>query len=368
MPTGEAFRPVARIDALRAESRPPFAGATTGIAPRALHLNESPFPPSPRVVEAMRRALSGANRYPDHDGGALARVIASHSGVDASRIVIGAGSNELLFVSADLAVDPGDEVVAPVPGFPTFAKSTAMRAGTLVAVPCRSDGCVDVVAVLAAITPKTRLVFVSSPHNPTGGLLRQAEIEALVHGVPSSVLLHFDEAYYEFGRHAGGCETLPLLERRQGAWIATRSLSKAYGVAGMRVGYGLTSSPDLAAAYRTARINFSVGSVAMAGAEEALREEDAVARLLQHNAERRAQLVDGLAPWGWRALPSAANFVAFVTPAPAVETAARLRALGILVSPFALPNTSGALRISTGTQADMQAVFDAVAQLHGRVA
>ena len=242
-----------------------------------------------------------------------------------------------------------------------------MRAGTLVAVPCRDDGCVDVAAVLAAITPKTRLVFVSSPHNPTGGLLGQAEIEALVHGVPSFVLLHFDEAYYEFGRHAGGCETLPLLERRQGAWIATRSFSKAYGLAGMRVGYGLTSSPDLAAAYRTARINFSVGAVAMAGAQEALQEEDAVARLLQHNAERRAQLVHGLAPWGWRALPSAANFVAFVTPAPAVETAARLRTLGVLVSPFALPNTAGALRISTSTQEDMQAVIDAVALLHGRV-
>ncbi len=361
------FRPVARIDALRSGPRPPFAGAAAGIAPRSLHLNESPFAPSAGVVEAMRRALSGANRYPDHDGEALVRVIAARTGIDASRVVIGAGSNELLFASADLAVDPGDEVVAPVPGFPTFAKSTAMRAGTLVAVACRDDGRVDVPATLAAITPKTRLVFVSSPHNPTGGLLVSAEIEALVRGVPPSVLLHFDEAYYEFGRHAGGCDTLPLLERRQGAWISTRSLSKAYGLAGMRVGYGLVSSPELASAYRAARINFSASAVALAGAEAALREDDALAELLQHNAARRSQLVAGLAPFNWRALPSAANFVAFVTTAPAVETAARLRTLGILASPFALPGTTGALRISTGTEDDMRAVIDAVAQLrdHG---
>ncbi len=366
MSADEVFRPVARIEALRTETRPPYAGGSASTAPRALHLNESPFPPSAGVVEAMRLALRDVNRYPDHDGQCLARVIAARTGVDASRVVIGAGSNELLFASADLAVDPGDEVVAPVPGFPTFAKSTAMRAGTLVAVACRDDGRVDVAGVLAAITSRTRLVFVSSPNNPTGGLLESAEIEALVRGVPPSVLLHFDEAYYEFGRHAGGCETLPLLERRSGAWISTRSLSKAYGLAGMRVGYGLASSPELAAAYRTARVNFSVGAVALAAAEAALREDDVLAQLLRHNAERRAQLVAGLAPYGWRALPSAANFVAFVTPASAVETAARLRTVGILVSPFALPDTTGALRISTGTQEDMQAVIDAVARLHGR--
>ncbi len=313
----------------------------------------------------MQHALQQCNRYPDHQGRALCALIAARSGIAANRIVVGAGSNELLFTSAEICVDTGDEVVAPVPGFPSFAKSTLMRAGTLVGVPCTTDGCVDVDAVLAAITPRTRLVFVSSPHNPTGGLLTHAEIERLVHGVPDHVLLHFDEAYYEFGQHAGASETLPLLERRRGAWISTRSFSKAYGMAGARIGYGLTSTPELASAYRAARVNFSANNIALAGAAAAWNDDVALATLLTHNAARRDQLIAGLAPLGYRALPGAANFVAFVTPTPAVALQAGLRDHGILVIAFPFPGTNGALRISMGTEQDMQAVIDAAQALAG---
>ncbi len=362
MPT--VFETAPRITQILSEPAPPPAGATATRA-RALHLNESAFGPAPTVVEAMQLALQHANRYPDHQGRDLCALIAARNGIAADRVVIGAGSNELLFISADICVEPGDEVVAPVPGFPSFARSTLMRSGKLVGVPCNSAGCVDIDAVLAAITPLTRLVFVSSPHNPTGGLLTQAEIERLVHGVPAHVLLHFDEAYYEFGQHAGGCETLPLLARRRGAWISTRSFSKAYGLAGARIGYGLASTPELAAAYRAARVGFSANSIAQAGAEAAWKDDAALAALLNHNAARREQLVAGLSPLGYRALPGAANFVAFIPPTPAAALQAGLRDLGILVIAFPLPGTDGALRISMGTEQDMLAVIDAARGLSG---
>jgi len=358
------FEPSPRIAQLLSEPAPP-PPATAIASARALHLNESPFGPAPLVVEAMQHALLQCNRYPDHQGRALCALIAARNGIAPDRIVVGAGSNELLFISAEICVDPGDEVVAPVPGFPSFAKSALMRSGTLVGVPCNSAGCVDVDAVLAAITPRTRLAFVSSPHNPTGGLLTQAEVERLVHGVPDHVLLHFDEAYYEFGQHAGGCETLPLLERRRGAWISTRSFSKAYGMAGARVGYGLTSTPDLASAYSAARVGFSANSIALAGAAAAWNDDAALTTLLNHNAARHDQLVAGLAPLGYRALPGAANFVAFVTPTPALALQGGLRDQGILVLAFPFPGTDGALRISMGTEQDMQAVIDAAQALSG---
>jgi histidinol-phosphate aminotransferase len=361
-----AFRFAPRITQLLSEPVPPVPASTAAAtAPRALHLNESPFGPSARVVEAMQHALRNANRYPDHVGKSLCALIAARTGIDADRIVIGAGSNELLFISADICVEPGDEVVAPVPGFPSFARSTLMRSGRMVGVACNSAGSVDVDAVLAAITPRTRLVFVSSPHNPTGGLLSQAEIERLVDGVPDGVLLHFDEAYHEFGHHAGGCEALPLLARRRAPWISTRSFSKAYGLAGARVGYGLASSPELARAYRRARINFSANSVGLAGAQAAWGDEQGLRELLEHNAARRAQLIAGLAPAGWRALPGAANFVGFVTPTSAIGLQSRLGERGILVIAFPFPDSTGALRISMGTERDMQAVIDAVQALDG---
>lgn len=198
--------------------------------------------------------------------------LASRLGVPAERIVIGAGSNELLFASGEIALDPGDEAVAPDPGFVTYAKIIAMRDAIYVGVPVRTDGVVD--AIMAAVTPSTRLVYVATPNNPTGGMLVQDEAERLIAQLPDHLLLHYDEAYYEFGCHAGGPEALPLLGRRRGPWIVTRTFSKAYSLAGARVGYGIASSREIADAYLKIRINFSVNAIALAGARAALDEAD----------------------------------------------------------------------------------------------
>ena len=281
--TGRTAEPVIvpRVARLRA-TPPQHPDAEADLGPsrplRSLHLNESPSPPSSAVVAAMQRAAAGLNRYPDHDGLALIDILAGRTGIPAPRIVIGAGSNELLYASADVALDPAAEGLAPAPGFPTYAKTISLRGARFVPIPTRPDGVVDVDATLAAVTERTRLVFVASPQNPTGGLMTADEIERLALGLPEGVLLHFDEAYYEFGRHAGGPDALPILARRSGPWIATRSFSKAFGLAGARLGYGFCSSVDLANAYRTIRINFSVNAVALAGAVVAVADEAAHVR------------------------------------------------------------------------------------------
>lgn len=325
---------------------------------RSLHLNEAPFPPAPAVVAAMQEAAAGLNRYPDHDGQALTAALAARLAVPVDRIVIGAGSNELLFASGEIALDPGDEAVAPDPGFVTYAKIIALRDAAYVGVPVRPDGVLDVDAILAAVTPRTRLVYVATPNNPTGGMLVQDEVERLIARLPDHLLLHYDEAYYEFGRHAGGPEALPLLQRRRGPWIVTRTFSKAYSLAGARVGYGIASSREIADAYRKIRINFSVNAIALAGARAALDEVDYVAALLDHTAAERARLSQVLSALGLRVLPSAANFVTVVTARPAGELAAALQRENLFVLPFPWRGAPGALRITIGSRADNDAVVE----------
>jgi histidinol-phosphate aminotransferase len=352
---------IQRLKVVPPQVKPPDLGPERPV--RSLHLNESPFAPAPSVVAAMQRAAAELNRYPDHDGSELVRVIAARTGVPPDRIVIGAGTNELLYASADISLDPGHEAIAPDPGFPTYAKTIAMRGGTYVGVPVRADGTVDIAATLAAVTPRTRLVFVATPHNPTGGMLEQADIETLVRELSDSVLLHFDEAYYEFGRHAGGPEALPILERRRGPWIATRSFSKAYGLAGVRIGYGLTNSRELADAYRKIRVNFSVNAVALAGARAALDATEHMMALLDHTAGERKRLAVALERIGFQALPSAANFLTVKTPRPAHVLAAALEAENIFVLPFPWPGTPGAIRITIGSREDTDAVVAAIPRL-----
>lgn len=324
---------------------------------RSLHLNESPFGPSPAAVAAMREAVSLLNRYPDHDGSLLIGRLSARSDVPAGRIVIGAGSNELLYASADVCLDAGHEAVAPVPGFPTYAKTIALRGATHVGVPVRADGTVDVEAMLAAITGRTRLVFAASPHNPTGGLLDAAGVEALARGVPDDVLLHFDEAYFEFGRHAGGPDALASLQARRGPWIITRSFSKAFGLAGARLGYGLCSDAGLADAYRRIRVNFSVNATALAGALAALGDHGHLEKILAHTAAERAVLSRGLASLGYAVLPSAANFVSAIVPDAAGDPVARLRAENVFIGGFAWIDGRKAVRITIGSREDTEAVL-----------
>ncbi len=346
---------IRRLTSVPPAATPPDLGAQWPV--RSMHLNESSFAPAPAVVAAMQQAVAGLNRYPDHDGQQLIVALSQRLGVAADRIVIGAGSNELLFASGELSLDPGDEAVAPDPGFVTYAKIVAMRDAAFIGVPVRDDGVADIPAMLAAVTPRTRLVYVASPNNPTGGMLAQAEIEQLIAKLPDHLLLHYDEAYYEFGRHAGGPEALALLSRRKGPWITTRTFSKAYSLAGARVGYGITGSRVLAEAYRKIRINFSVNAVALAGARAALDETAHVAALLDHTASERERLGCALAELGFRVLPSAANFVTVITPRPASEFAAALQAENVFVLPMPWRGMPGALRITIGSRADNDAAI-----------
>ena len=335
--------------------------------PRRLHLNESPVPPSLKAILAMRLAATEVHRYPANEPAALAAALAARVGVAPERIVLGNGSSELLLAAAQLAIGPGDEAVVPTPSFPLYEKAIAIQRGRMAGVPTAADGRVDVGAVLAGIGPRCRLVYAATPNNPTGGLLAADAVEALVQGVPDDVLLLLDEAYYEFGRHAGGPDALPILARRRGPWIATRTFSKAQGLAGIRVGYGIASDAALADRFRGLRLNFTLNHVAQAGALAALADDAHTEAVLTANAAARERLSAGLQALGFEVFPSATNFVTARTPEPAAALAAALAEAGILVMALAWPSTPNALRISIGTPDDTEAVLAALGRLVGRV-
>ena len=339
---------------------PPELLGRPDLVLRRLDLNEAPSPPSPRVVAAIQAAASELNRYPEHNPDALARALAERAGLPADRVIFGNGSDELVLAAGQVALSAGDEALLPVPSFPPYGKAVALQDAVATGVPTRADGVMDVAATIAAATgPRCRLVFAATPNNPTGGMLSGEEVERLVLGVPDTALLMLDEAYFEFGRHAGGPDILPIMARRRGPWIVTRTLSKAYSLAGLRVGYGYAGTASLAEAFRKVRTAFNLNRLAQAAALAALDDEAYMQATLDANARERRRLSDGLRALGFDPFPSAANFVAARTsPFPGGALAEALRRRGILVQALAWPGVPDALRITVGTAEDTDAVLE----------
>ena len=221
----------ARVRGLSAFSGVPTAASLardpSSVSPVLLHLNECPYPPSPRVVDALCKAAAGVNRYGDPRPGDLAAALSARTGVDASNIVVGNGSDEVLALVAMMTLGPGDSAVMPTPSFPRYRIGTTMMGAQPFLVRNLPDGRNDVAGLLAAIDASTKVVFACTPNNPSGAPLTRSDLDALVHGVPEDVLLVMDEAYYEFDAAQGGEGTLDALRGRRGPWLSTRTLSKA---------------------------------------------------------------------------------------------------------------------------------------------
>ncbi len=324
---------------------------------RRMNLNEAPIPPSPRTLEAMNRALIDVCKYPDHSCTALSKVLSAGLGIAEDRLFFGGGSGELLLASAMIAVGAGDDVIVPVPTFPTFGKGVQLVDGRILAIPVTQTGANDVEAMVAAITQKTQVVYICTPNNPTGATLSADELEFMVAKVPDDILLLVDEAYQEFGAFDGGPDCLGILAKRRGLWISSRTFSKAYSLAGMRVGYGIASSPELAEAYWKVRGNFTVNRVAIAGAVAAYADVDYRQAYLAENARQRNRISEGLKSLGFTPYPTSANFVTSKAPGSTDALAAYLGQNNIMVQPLSWPGSGPCLRVSVGSNDDTDALL-----------
>lgn len=330
---------------------------------RRLHLNESPLPPSPRVIEAVTTAARDGAYYPDYACTALADRLSRMTGVSKDVMSFGNGSGDLLIAAALATVGPGDEAVMATPTFATCGRGVVLAGATKIDVPVRENGVTDMDAMIAAITPRTRLVYMCSPNNPTGGPSTREELAALAKAVPAEVMLLIDEAYFEFGRFAGGVDALDIVRERKGAWIVTRTLSKAYSLAGFRVGYAFSSDAKIAEALGKSRPSFIVGRIALAAACVALDDQPYHEMIVRTVSQERDRLAEGLRALGFNVLPSATNFLmAIPAMIPAATFVSALAAKGLLAQAMPWRGPLGALRMSIGTSVDSDAVLATIGE------
>jgi histidinol-phosphate aminotransferase len=327
---------------------------------RRLHLNESPLPPLPHILEAIEAAAKTVHLYPSAGYTKLLDELSNYAGTPVNRITLANGSDEVLHTLPVIAAARNAEMIIPSPSFPTFRKVAGLHGIKPVCIPVNETGVPDVEGILQAITDKSRLVCVASPNNPTGGMLSGKELERLANAIPSHCLLHLDEAYFEFGMAANGPDALAILEECHAKWVITRSFSKAFGLAGIRLGYALSSTEELATELRGACSTFNANALAIAAGRAALKNIETMMLRVQEISKERSRLASALAELGFSPLPSAANFIAVPAASDGHKLISVLEEAGILAGSFSYRDNFSALRLTVGTSEDTDAVVHAL--------
>lgn len=317
--------------------------------------NENPHGASPLAVRAAIAALDSAHVYPDPLGGELKRALADRLGVGTAGIVLGNGSHELLMQFAQVFAGPGDEVVASQYGFAVYALAAQAAGATLRLAPALPrDHAMprghDLDALRAAITPRTRLVYLANPNNPTGTWYSAADFEAFLAAVPAQVLVVVDEAYAEFVDAPDYASALPLLAEHPNL-VVTRTFSKAHALAGLRVGYAL-AHPDCIAVMERVRESFNVNAPGLAAAQASLADAAHLAASLAANRAQRQALADALRARGLAVSPSQTNFLLVEFGDDTARIEAALLARGVILRPMGGYGLGDCLRITVGTQDD----------------
>ena len=308
--------------------------------------NENPLGPSPRALEAMAEALPDVHRYPDGGGYALRHVLARHWSVPAECLVLGNGSNELLTLVGRCFLMPGDEVVYARQAFVVYDMVAQVAGATKVAVPLK-DFTHDLDAMRAALTSRTKLVFLANPNNPTGTCVEPRALEAFLAAVPRDVVVVLDEAYYEYLPADVAPDALRFV--REGRWLLVlRTFSKIYGLAGLRVGYGIGPAP-LVALLNRARDPFNLNSLAQVAAAAALGDVEHVRASRAVNEVGWKFLTAQFRAMGLRVIPSAANFLLVDVGRPGGEVTDALLRRGVIVRPMGGYGFPTHLRITIGT-------------------
>ena len=314
-----------------------------GLAPYKLSSNENPYPPLPAVVEAVAEAAAALNLYPDMSAAALAGAVARHWGVQPENLAFGAGSVEVASQLIHAVASPGDEVMFAWRSFEAYPVLATVSGAVPVPVPLAADGGHDLDAMLAAITDKTRLIFVCNPNNPNGAVLSADAVEAFVAAVPADILVVIDEAYLHFNVDPGTAVGVDLF-RRHAHVAVLHTFSKAYGLAGLRLGYAI-ARPELVANLRKVAVPFAVTALAQAAGLASLAAEGQLQERIDVLVAERERLHAGLLAAGLPVRPSQANFLWLDAGAATAEVAAAFEAAAIAVRAF----PGEGLRISIGS-------------------
>lgn len=328
-----------------------------------LHLdaNENALGSSPRAIEAITKELPALNLYPDGASQLLKRAIARHHGVPVDEVFIGNGSDNILKLMAETFLEPGDEVVSPTPSFPQYGFGAAIMRASVQRVPLVTDFAYDVEALLAAVGPRTKMVFACSPNNPTGTIVTAAQAQWLLDRLPEDVLLVLDLAYNDYSTNPQRVVETPrfLADPRV---VILHTFSKLYGLAGLRVGYGLARSTVWQYVNRV-REPFNVNRLAQAAAIGALSDEAHRLKSQAHAAASRLFYETFAQQHGLIATPTEANFM-WLGLADAKSVADALLPFGVMVR-AGFPGYPGFMRLTFGTETENEWVAQALTQVLG---
>jgi histidinol-phosphate aminotransferase len=359
--------PTPRASVLKIASYVGGEAKIPGVArPIRLASNESALGPSPKAVAAYQATAGEMFRYPDGHSAELRRALGRRHGIDPERIVCGLGSDDLIHLLAEAYAGEGDEVIYSRHGFSIYPIAALTVGATPVAVP-EKNLTFDVDAVLALVTPRTKLVFIANPNNPTGTFITRDEMKRLHAGLPKSVLLIIDAAYAEYVTR-NDYEAGQELAGSQPNVVMTRTFSKIYAMAGLRLGWSY-SSAAVADVLNRIRGPFNVNIAAQAAGVAAVEDVASVDRAREHNDIWRPWVARELTALGLELTPAVANFVLARFPAPPKDADAAwdfLRGRGILVRKVGIYHLPDCLRITVGTEDEMRAVVAALKEFLGK--
>ena len=334
--------------------RPPTAGADRSYK---LSSNENPYPPLPSVVETVAVAARSLNRYPDMGASALYAALGARLDVDVTRLATGGGSVAVLYNLLQAACGDGDEVVYAWRSFEAYPIAVGLTGARDIRVPLGPDARHDLTAMRKAVTDDTRVVLVCSPNNPTGPAVHRDELMELVDAVPPSVIVVIDEAYREFITDEDTVDGLEVAQGRANV-VVLRTFSKAYGLAGLRVGYAI-APPPIAEAIRKCSLPFGVSQLAQVAAVASLEAEPELLDRVAALVDERARVVAALRGQGWSVPDAQGNFVWLPLGDRSADFAAHCDARGVSVRPFA----SDGVRITVGEKEANDLFLSAAAEM-----
>lgn len=316
--------------------------------------NENPLGMSPKAKLAVQAAIDGIERYPDQFD--LIKAVATRAGVAQGQVVLGNGSNDVLDLIARVFLAPGRSAIFAQHAFAVYPLATLSTGAELIAVPARDYGH-DLAAMRAAIRPDTRLIWIANPNNPTGNFLPYPEVRAFLESVPKDVVVVLDEAYNEYLPPADRVDVAGWVKEFPNL-VVCRTLSKIYGLAGLRIGYGL-ASPEVADLMNRVRQPFNVNNLALAGAIAALDDDEFLQASYELNRSGMAQIVAGLEKLGLEYIKPHGNFVTFKA-GDAASVNQKLLQQGVIVRPIAGYGLPEWLRVTIGTAAENSRFLEAL--------
>lgn len=311
--------------------------------------NENPLGPSPHVLANLRLDTAGLRLYPDPAGSALRDRLAAELGVAGDRLVLGNGSEDLLAVICRTVLRPGDRVLTLYPSFPLHEDYATLQGAAVLRVPLRADLTIDVAALAAAAAHGPRLVIFANPMNPVGSWLNPAELAEIAAATPVDTLLVIDEAYFEYAQGPGYADALEILRGRDRPFIVLRTFSKAWGLAGLRVGYGVTHDAAFRDRLDRVRTPFNVNAIAQAAALLALDDPGHVADVVARTGTERERVRRFLETRGLVTAPSRGNFLYFDSGRDSAGFVEGLLRQGVIVKPWKQPGYTRFIRVSIGS-------------------